>query len=51
MNKPRDDLMVFVIDWRPEAEGGGAGWREEACSEEGADVGWCHAAGTAGRET
>lgn len=39
MNKPRDDLMVFVIDRGPEAEGGGAGWCEEARSEEGADVG------------
>lgn len=39
-----------VLDWGPEAEGGGTGRREEACSEEGTDVGWRHAAGTAGRE-
>ena len=40
-----------VTDRGPEAEGGGAGWCEEACSEEGAHVRWRHAAGAAWGET
>ena len=38
-------------DWGSEAEGGGAGRREEARPEESTYVCWRHAAGSAGRKT